>query len=57
VHWISEAFPLTHFCRAYRIVSLGQQGISAISTDLASLLAGAVITCAGASFFLSRMQD
>jgi ABC-2 type transport system permease protein len=57
VHWISEAFPLTHFCRAYRIVSLGQQGISAISMDLASLLAGAVITCAGASFFLSRMQD
>ena len=55
--WISEAFPLTHFCRAYRIVSLGQQGISAITTDLGFLFAGAFIACAGASFFLSRMQD
>jgi len=57
VLWISEAFPLTHFCRAYRVVSLGQQGISAITTDLGFLLAGAFITCAGASFFLSRKQD
>jgi ABC-2 type transport system permease protein len=57
VLWVSEAFPLTHFCRAYRIVSLGQQGISAITSDLGFLLAGAFITCAGASFFLSRMQD
>ena len=57
VLWVSEAFPLTHFCRAYRIVSLGQQGISAISADLGFLLVGAFIACAGASFFLSRMQD
>jgi ABC-2 type transport system permease protein len=57
VLWVSEAFPLTHFCRAYRIVSLGQQSVSAITTDLGFLLAGALITCAGASFFLSRMQD
>ena len=57
VLWISNAFPLTHFCRAYRIVSLGQQGISAITTDLGFLLLGAFLTCAGASIFLSRMQD
>ena len=57
VHFLSELFPLTHFCRAFRIVSLGQQGLSAITTDLGFLLAGALISCAGASFFLRRMQD
>jgi ABC-2 type transport system permease protein len=57
VRFISEIFPLTHFCRAFRIVSLGQQGISAIGSDLGFLLAGALIACAGASFFLHRMQD
>jgi ABC-2 type transport system permease protein len=57
VRWLAEVFPLTHFCRAFRIVSLGGQSISAITTDLGFLLAGAFIACAGASYFLSRMQD
>lgn len=57
VRLLSELFPLTHFCRAFRIVNLGQLGLSAISADLGFLLVGAIIACAGATYFLSRMQD
>jgi ABC-2 type transport system permease protein len=57
VSLLSEAFPLTHFCRAFRLVCLGQAGLPAIAGDLAFLFLGAIITCCGASLLLRRLQD
>jgi ABC-2 type transport system permease protein len=57
VRVISQTFPLTHFCRAFRLVSLGGTGFTAIASDLCWLLAGAVITCLAATLLLRRVQD
>ena len=54
---ISQTFPLTHFCHAFRMVSLGHAGLSAIVGDLAFLFIGAVVTCLGAALLLRRIQD
>ncbi len=54
---LSQAFPLTHFCHAFRMVSLAQAGISSIVGDLVFLLVGAVVTCFGAALLLRRIQD
>ncbi len=54
---ISQTFPLTHFCHAFRLVSLGQAGLSAIVGDLCFLAIGAVVTCFGAALLLRRIQD
>ena len=57
VRVISQSFPLTHFCHAFRMVSLGHAGFPAIVGDLCFLFAGAVVTCLGASLLLRRIQD
>ena len=57
VRVISQTFPLTHFCRAFRMVSLGNSGLSAIVGDLGFLAIGAVVTCLGAALLLRRIQD
>jgi ABC-type multidrug transport system permease subunit len=57
VRVISQTFPLTHFCRAFRLVSLGGSGFITIAGDLCWLLAGAIITCLGATLLLRRVQD
>jgi ABC-2 type transport system permease protein len=57
VRGLSQLFPLTHFCEAFRLVSLGQMGFSAIAGNLGFLCAGAILTCAGAAFLLRRIQD
>jgi len=57
IRTLSQAFPLTHFCHAFRMVSLGQLGISSIGGDLVFLAAGAVVTCFGAALLLRRIQD
>lgn len=57
VRLLSEAFPLTHFCRAFRLVCLGQGGFAPIAGDLAFLFLGAIVTCFGASLLLRRLQD
>ena len=57
VRVISQTFPLTHFCHAFRMVSLGHAGFAAIVGDLCFLFAGAVVTCLGASLLLRRIQD
>jgi ABC-2 type transport system permease protein len=57
IRMLSQAFPLTHFCHAFRMVSLGQLGVSAVAGDLAFLAAGAVVTCFGAALLLRRIQD
>ena len=56
VRIVSEFFPLTHFCRAFRNVNLHHSHITAIAGDLAFLAVGAIVTCAGASYLL-RMID
>ncbi len=57
VRVISHAFPLTHFCHAFRLVSLGHAGLSSIVGELGFLLVGAIVTCAGAALLLRRIQD
>jgi ABC-2 type transport system permease protein len=57
VRYISELFPLTHFCRAFRLVNMYQAGLQFYFTDLAVLLAGALITFLGAAFLLRRIEQ
>jgi ABC-2 type transport system permease protein len=57
IRTLSQAFPLTHFCHAFRMVSLGQVGISSVVGDLVFLFVGAVVTCLGAALLLRRIQD
>jgi ABC-2 type transport system permease protein len=57
IRTLSQAFPLTHFCHAFRMVSLGQMGVSSVAGDLVFLAIGAVVTCSGAALLLRRVQD
>ncbi len=57
IQYISEVFPLTHFCRAFRLVNMYQAGPSFYSVDLIVLLAGAIITFGGAAFLLKRIEE
>ena len=57
IRTLSQAFPLTHFCHAFRMVSLGQVGVSSVAGDLVFLAIGAVVTCSGAALLLRRIQD
>jgi ABC-2 type transport system permease protein len=57
VRLLSQAFPLTHFCHAFRMVCLGGGGMSSIVSDLGFLFLGAVATCCGAALLLRRIQD
>ena len=57
VRWLSECFPLTHFCRGFRFVNLYQAPLAYVYYDLAMLLLGAVVTFAGAALLLRRVQE
>lgn len=57
IQGLAQAFPLTHFCHAFRLICLGNLGIDSVVGDLTFLLAGAVATCAGAASLLRRLQD
>jgi ABC-2 type transport system permease protein len=54
VRMISELFPLTHFCEAFRMINLRDAEFSFISGNLCFLALGAVLTCGGAAWILSR---
>jgi ABC-type polysaccharide/polyol phosphate export permease len=54
---ISEIFPLTHFCRAFRLVNMYHAGPAFYALDLLVLLAGAIITFLGAAFLLKRIEE
>lgn len=54
---ISQTFPLTHFCHAFRLVNMQNADLSFITGDLIFLLLGAVVTCAGAAILLQRIQE
>ncbi|MEY2492996.1 MAG: drug efflux transport system permease protein ybhF [Verrucomicrobiota bacterium] len=57
IQWVAEVFPLTHFCRAFRLVNLYQAGPSFYGIDLAVMLLGAIVTFIGAAFLLKRIEE
>jgi ABC-2 type transport system permease protein len=57
IRYVSELFPLTHFCRAFRLVNMYDAGAQFYVADLVVLLAGAVITFVGAVFLLKRIEQ
>ena len=57
VRFLSECFPLTHFCRAFRLINLYQAPFSYVHVDLFMLLLGVVVTFAGAALLLRRVQE
>jgi ABC-2 type transport system permease protein len=57
IQYVSEFFPLTHFCRAFRLVNMYHAGAHFYVGDLAVLLAGALITFLGAAFLLKRIEQ
>ena len=57
IQLISQTFPLTHFCHAFRMVNMHNAGVGFIAGDLVFMLLGAVVSCAGAAFLLQRIQE
>src|ERR1700745_258453 len=57
IQYVSELFPLTHFCRAFRLVNMYHAGAQFYVGDLVVLLAGALITFGGAVFLLKRIEQ
>jgi ABC-type multidrug transport system permease subunit len=57
IRWISEVFPLTHFCRAFRLVNLYQAPAEFYLPSLLALCVGTVITFVGAAFLLRRIEE
>lgn len=54
VRFISQTFPLTHFCTAFRDINLRNADLAFISGDLLFLLGATVVTCGGAAFLLRQ---
>jgi ABC-2 type transport system permease protein len=57
IRYLSECFPLTHFCRAFRLVNLYHAGLMFYLKDLVFLFLGAVVTFFGAAILLKRIQE
>ncbi len=57
IRWISEVFPLTHFCRAFRLVNLYHAGPAFYGPSLLVLLLGTLLTFLGAAFLLRRIEQ
>jgi drug efflux transport system permease protein len=57
IRYVSELFPLTHFCRAFRLVNMYHAGPAFYFVDLIVLLAGAIITFVGAAFLLRQIEQ
>ncbi len=57
IQYVSEIFPLTHFCRAFRLVNMYHASAQFYVADLVVLLAGALITFLGAAFLLKRIEQ
>jgi ABC-2 type transport system permease protein len=57
IQMISQTFPLTHFCHAFRLVNMQNAEVGFITGDLLFMLAGAIASCAGAAFLLQRIQE
>ncbi|MDQ6859767.1 MAG: ABC transporter permease [Verrucomicrobiota bacterium] len=57
IRWISEIFPLTHFCRAFRLVNLYHAGAAYYAPSLIALCFGAVLTFVSAVVLLRRIEQ
>jgi len=57
IRWISELFPLTHFCRAFRLVNLYHAPMSFYAPSLIALCVGTLVTFVGAAFLLRRIEE
>jgi len=57
IRYVSELFPLTHFCRAFRLVNLYRAGFEFYAADLITLFAGVVLTFVGAVLLLRRLEQ
>jgi ABC-2 type transport system permease protein len=57
IRYVAEIFPLTHFCRAFRLVNMYHATASFYLVDLVVLLAGALVTFVGAAFLLKRIEE
>src|SRR6184192_1686637 len=57
VRFISELFPLTHFCRAFRLVNMYHATVPFYIVDLIVLFEGVLITFIGAAFLLRRIEQ
>lgn len=57
IRYISELFPLTHFCRAFRLVNLYRATPQFYALDLIILFAGVVVTFVGAVLLLRRIEQ
>ncbi|MEP6955220.1 MAG: ABC transporter permease [Chthoniobacterales bacterium] len=57
MRWISELFPLTHFCRAFRLVNLYHAGPAFYLPSLLVLCAGTLLTFVGAAILLRRIEQ
>ncbi len=57
VRMLSECFPLTHFCRSFRLINLYQAPFSYVYPDMVKLTFGAAVTFAGAALLLRRVQE
>jgi ABC-type polysaccharide/polyol phosphate export permease len=57
IRYVSELFPLTHFCRAFRLVNLYQAAPQFYAADLIVLAVGVLITFVGAAYLLRRIEQ
>jgi len=57
IGYVAELFPLTHFCRAFRLVNLYHAAPRFYALDLVMLAVGALITFLGAAFLLKRIEQ
>src|SRR5215211_371546 len=57
IRWISELFPLTHFCRAFRLVNLYHAGPAYYWPSLLVLVIGTVISFIAATLLLRRVEQ
>ncbi|CAN5487729.1 ABC transporter permease [soil metagenome] len=57
IRYISELFPLTHFCRAFRLVNLYHAPFHFYAPSLLALCAGTIITFVAAAFLLRRIEQ
>src|SRR6266404_8313839 len=57
IQGVAEIFPLTHFCRAFRLVNLYRAAPEFYAADLITLFAGVLITFIGAIYLLRRIEQ
>ena len=57
IRYVSEIFPLTHFCRAFRLVNLYRASPQFYAEDLVLLAIGVVVTFVGAGYLLRRIEQ